>query len=125
MIELFYQGGVLFMSILTLEAIVALVLVVMILKGRAILTTEEAKEKVGLLKSIGVLALVTGMLGQLIGLYSAFEHIANMGNVSPSMLAGGVKVSMISTLYGLLICVGCYVVALGVSAKSIFGVNGR
>ena len=55
------------------------------------------------IKSFGLLALVIGIFGQLIGLYAGFETIEASGNVSQSMLAGGIKVSMITTMYGLLI----------------------
>jgi len=55
------------------------------------------------LKSIGTLGLVVGILGQLIGLFSAFSTIEAGMEISPAILAGGLKVSMITTLYGLLI----------------------
>lgn len=54
-------------------------------------------------KSIGLFALIVGVLGQLIGFYSAFSAIEQMGQVSPVMVYGGIKVSMITTLYGMLI----------------------
>ena len=63
---------------------------------------------VGQIKSVGLLAIITGVLGQLIGLFSAFEAIQQMGSVSPAMLAGGLKVSMITTIYGMII----YIVAI-------------
>jgi len=101
MLSLFYQGGPLFMGILT---IIFLVLIVVFLK--AIMNpTEEKLLSVNLqwLKSIGTLALVVGILGQLIGLYGAFSHMEIAGGISPNVLAGGLKVSMITTLYGVLI----------------------
>ena len=54
-------------------------------------------------KTIGSLAMVLGILGQLIGLMAAFDAIEQMGNVSQSLLAGGLKVSTIPTVYGILI----------------------
>jgi len=59
-------------------------------------------------KEIGLLALAMGFLGQLIGLMGAFEGIEAMGGVSQSMLAGGLKVSSITSIYGLLI----YIISL-------------
>ena len=47
-------------------------------------------------------ALAFGFLGQLIGLLGAFEAI-EAGGVSQSILAGGLKVSSITSIYGLLI----------------------
>lgn len=61
---------------------------------------------------MGLLALTTGTLGQVIGLYQMFEGIEMMNGVSPAMIAGGLKVSTITTLYGLLI----YLISLGLRA---------
>lgn len=66
---------------------------------------EQVNSKLNYVKSFGLLALVTGILGQLIGMYSAFSAIEQMGEVSQAMLAGGLKVSSITTIYGLLIFV--------------------
>ncbi|MEO9474882.1 MAG: MotA/TolQ/ExbB proton channel family protein [Cyclobacteriaceae bacterium] len=110
MIDLFVMGGPLFMSLITITFFSAIVVAI-----RAALTinkgqTDETElhHRIGLVKSIGLLALVLGVLGQTIGLFSAFEAIEQMGSVSPAMLAGGLKVSSITTIYGLV----CYVLSL-------------
>ena len=64
---------------------------------------ESERHHFGYIKSIGLFALITGILGQLIGLMSAFETIEKMGSVSQEMLAGGLRISSITSLYGLLI----------------------
>lgn len=95
------------MSILTLMFIAALVFSVR--SARAVFsqgkTGAEVQTSLDYVKSFGLLALVTGILGQLIGLYSAFAAIEEVGQVSQAMLAGGLKVSSITTMYGLLIFV--------------------
>ncbi|SNT13628.1 MotA/TolQ/ExbB proton channel family protein [Ekhidna lutea] len=101
MIELFQMGGILFMSILTIE-----LLVVLFLLGKG-LVNKDSKAR-SLIKSVGLLAVITGILGQLIGFFSAFEAIQQMGSVSPALLAGGLKVSMITTMYGITI----YIIAI-------------
>ena len=88
MFELFFMGGPLFMSLLTLCLASLLVC--------AWKFPEWVKE-------VGILALALGILGQVIGLYSAFEGIEQAGGVSQEMLAGGLKVSSITTAYGLII----------------------
>lgn len=88
MLDLFYMGGPLFMSILTL-----------LLVG-VIVSAWKYQQWV---KEFGLLALTFGILGQLIGLYSAFQAMEQSGNISQEMLAGGLKISMITTLYGVLI----------------------
>ena len=92
MIDLFMMGGPLFMGILT---VVFLLMIV-----AAVRNSGE--------KELGLLALAVGFLGQLIGLFGAFEGIEQMGGVSQAMLASGLKVSSITSIYGLLI----YIVSL-------------
>ncbi|MEP0368417.1 MAG: MotA/TolQ/ExbB proton channel family protein [Cyclobacteriaceae bacterium] len=110
MIDLFVMGGPLFMGIITITFFAAIIVAI-----RAALTISKDKadetelhQRIVLVKSIGLLALVLGVLGQTIGLFSAFEAIEQMGSVSPAMLAGGLKVSSITTIYGLI----CYVLSL-------------
>ena len=54
------------------------------------------------------MALVVGILGQVIGLFEAFQAIEEMKEVSPSLLAGGLKVSSITTIYGFIIYIFSY-----------------
>ncbi len=93
MLDLFYQGGSLFMTILTI-----------LLLG-VIVSFWKFPEWI---KEIGLLALSIGILGQIIGLYGAFQGIEQMGQVSQQIMAGGLKVSSITTMYGLLI----YIISL-------------
>ena len=50
---------------------------------------------------IGLFALFTGIFGTCIGLVQAFDAIEEMGEVSQAIRAGGLKVSSITTLYGM------------------------
>ena len=93
-IELFYQGGVLFMSIITI-----------LLIGTIVSYFKYPKK----VKLLGNISLAVGVLGSFIGLASAFIFIQQVGDVSPSVLAGGLKVAFISTMYGLVI----YIFSLG------------
>ncbi len=54
-------------------------------------------------KDIGLFALVAGVMGQMVGLFQAFDIIQGVETIKPSILAGGLKVSMIPTLYGVII----------------------
>ena len=106
MLALFNEGGPLFMGILTLEffAAISIALIGLI---------RNAPQQLNYIKSIGLLAAITGILGQLIGLYSAFEYIEMAGAVSPSILASGLRVSSITSIYGLIIFVVCYLMWFG------------
>ena len=105
MTDLFLTGGVLFMSLLTIELIGVLLVSI-----RYWNKSDAKKFDLDLIKGIGLLALVTGILNQLMGLFSAFQAIEQVGSVSPAILAGGLKVSMISTIYGLII----YLISLAI-----------
>jgi hypothetical protein len=104
--DLFYMGGTLFMGILTLLLVVIVAVAVYFFISIA---TGKAGDKVNFrhqltyVKSLGLFTMITGILGQLIGLLQAFKAIEQAGDVSPALLAGGLKVSMITTLYGVFI----------------------
>ena len=55
------------------------------------------------IKSIGLFSVITGILGQLVGLYAAFSAIEKAVDISPTLIFGGLKVSMITTIYGIVI----------------------
>jgi len=104
--DLFNMGGPLFMGILTTLLVIMLATAVYfflrITSGKA---TDQANfsHKLTYVKSVGLFTMITGILGQLIGLLEAFKAIERVGDISPAMLAGGLKISMITTLYGILI----------------------
>ncbi|MEN8229741.1 MAG: MotA/TolQ/ExbB proton channel family protein [Bacteroidota bacterium] len=106
MAQLFYMGGPLFMGILTFLFVILLAISIYFFLS---ITSGKAAERINFrhqltyLKSVGLFTMITGILGQLIGLMTAFKTIERVGDISPAMLAGGLKVSMITTLYGILI----------------------
>jgi len=102
MTDLFYMGGPVFMGILTIILVaVVTVAVLLLVKKQSDLPNGFSAN---LIKELGLFGLIVGVLGQFIGLYEAFNAIEQMGTVSQSMLIGGLKVSSITTIYGLLIC---------------------
>ncbi len=104
--DLFITGGTLFMSILTilLVAMVAWFIYhyISFLNSKQI-SQEKALRKLTYGKSIGLFAMIIGILAQLIGIYEAFSCIQQAGDISPMLVYGGIKVSMITTLYGIAI----------------------
>lgn len=62
---------------------------------------------------LGLFGFVLGLLGQAIGLYEAMTAIEAMGSVSPSLLAGGLRVSLIVPIYGMMIFAGALLCWLG------------
>ena len=121
MFELFVMGGPLFMGIITLIFVAALA--VAISAALAVFGSnsnpEPIRKQLDLIKSLGLLALVFGVLGQFIGLFSAFQAIEQMGgSLSPSILAGGLKVSSITTIWGLIAYAVSLIIAVGLSRLS-------
>jgi biopolymer transport protein ExbB len=51
------------------------------------------------------LAPMLGFLGTVIGMIMAFDTIAVMGDISPAAVAGGIKVALITTVFGLIVAI--------------------
>ena len=104
--DLFIMGGTLFMGILTILLVIVFAIsvyfTVMIFSGKAS-EKKNFKHQLTYLKSLGLFTMITGILGQLIGLMMAFTAIEAAIDISPAIMAGGLKVSMITTLYGIFI----------------------
>ncbi|MEM9391064.1 MAG: MotA/TolQ/ExbB proton channel family protein [Bacteroidota bacterium] len=103
---LFMQGDPIFMGILTLILLITIALAVY--HGLGLSKAQEVdmlvwKSKIDLVKSVGLFGLIFGIFSQLLGLYGAFAAIHEWGKVSPGILAAGIKTSMITTIYGVLI----------------------
>ena len=84
----FVEGGPIGSTILTIILILVL------------LAAWKAPGKV---KELGLLALAFGFFFQLLGIYQMISYMQNVSEVSPSITYGGSKVSMIPTMYGLII----------------------
>lgn len=104
----YFNAGGIFMTPLT---ILALAIVVLAAKktfdvfGNSDQTTSSHQSSVNLILQLGILSFFVGILSQALGLISAFQAVEAMGTVSPAMLAGGLKVSMIAPIYGLFILI--------------------
>ena len=88
MFQLFLEGGVWGMTLLTLE------LIGLLLAG------WKAPAWV---KEIGLLAMITGIVYTLLGYSQALGVVQQAGDISLSLLAGGLRVGCIPFIYGLLI----------------------
>lgn len=119
MMNLFYMGGSLFMSLLTLIffANIGLAVYLVIHIHKSDYSPEQISVKLNYVKNVGLFALIVGVLGQFIGLFTAFESIEQMGIVSPTILVGGLKISMITTMYGLVIYIISLAVWFGLTSK--------
>jgi biopolymer transport protein ExbB/TolQ len=49
---------------------------------------------------LGSFGFLLGIFGQMIGLFQAMRAIESAGDISPALIAGGFKVSLLAPLYG-------------------------
>ena len=98
LIQLFFEGGALFMSL------ILIFLLVVTFHTIAAFMQPDPNRNATLRKiqTSGTIALALGVGGTLIGLISALEFISQAGSVAPSIMAGGLRVSLLSCVFGLL-----------------------
>lgn len=105
MIRLFIMGGP-YMIPLSLLAVVTLALAA---KKATELVTRTAVDRESLTRGLdailfwGVISVVLGFLGQFTAMYKSLTIIRSAGLINPSLVAEGVAVSLITTIYGLAI----------------------
>ncbi len=104
MFKLFYEGGWLFMTLVSLAAITALGLTIKVFAD-TITGNLNTRFSPNSILIAGSLAFMLGILGQTIGIYQALIAIQQAGDVSPAIIFGGFKVSMIAPMYGLFVFV--------------------
>ena len=105
-----------------LSLLLLIMLIVAVINGMPLFRVASDSKgdvfrKLGYIKSLGLLALVVGVMGQLIGLYYAFNAVEAADDISPAILAGGLKVSLIATIYGFFIFILSYLIWFVLSYK--------
>jgi biopolymer transport protein ExbB len=51
------------------------------------------------------IAPMLGFMGTVIGMISAFDNIEAMGDISPAIVAGGIKMALLTTVFGLIVAI--------------------
>lgn len=121
MIDFIVEGGPLFtipLAVLALAVLVVLVLGVLSARDERGHTAFWSR----MLFHIGLFAFMFGILSQAIGLYQMMSAIEAVGNVSPALVMGGLKVSMIAPLFGLVIFLIALIAHLGLEWSARRGV---
>lgn len=91
------------MSILTLLLIAMVVWMFLSFYNYKSSSHKDVLKKISYGRSIGLFALVFGIFAHLIGFYHAFARLEEVSHIAPSVLYAGLKVSLITTIYGVLI----------------------
>ena len=120
MLHLFFEGGWEFMTLISLLALTMLFF--SFKAGSRIISSgtalgQSSPASLYYIRFFGMLALVVGLLGQIIGLYEAMKQIAAEGGIPQDVLAGGIRVSSITTLYGLFVFLLAHLIWFGLDLK--------
>ena len=92
----FEEGGP---SITIVIFLVILVIIGLIVK--AFLEKGENEKTRSLIANFAWFALAWGYLGRTFGLILAFDNVASAGEITPQLMAGGLKMALIGPLMGL------------------------
>ena len=97
-LNLLNEGGATFSYPTFVMLLICIALIVKaLMKGDA-----EGKTR-KLISHISLFALVWGFLGQMIGLIGAFDSVQAAGNIAPAVLAAGLKVALLSPVFGMVV----------------------
>jgi membrane-anchored glycerophosphoryl diester phosphodiesterase (GDPDase) len=111
MIDLLVRGGLWFTLPLTVLA--AAVLAVAAWDGWMILRRNETRRsRRRLLVQLGLFGFVFGLLGHALSLYEMMQAIERIDDVTPALVAGGLRVSLIVPIFGLSVLAGAALLAL-------------
>ena len=121
MIDFLIEGGPLFTFPMTLIFLVNIALAIrnfVFINSDRFESSASANQSINTIKYLGIIVLTIGILGQIIGLYTAFQVISQ-GNmeITPAILAGGIKISSITTILGLVYYIISYAAFMFLSLK--------
>ncbi len=91
------DGGPVFMVPLML--FIFLIVILCVLALRKVETREKYSK---LISHVSLFALVWGFLGSTLGLIQGFDAIQSVDDISSGMMAGGLKIALLTTLFGLI-----------------------
>ena len=93
------EGGPM-MYLILIAFLMSLVFIVLAFVKRKS-NTDQSLKMMKLSTEASLLALVLGCLGSVVGIVQLFDMVEAVGNVSPSMFSGGLKVSLLTITFGL------------------------
>ena len=95
-LNLLNDGGPLFMYTTLIALLICITLIF-----KTFLKGDQNETSLKLIKSISLFALVWGFLGMMIGLIGAFDAISMNDGISHGVLAGGLKIALLSPAFGM------------------------
>jgi len=82
--------------------IIIIMLVILILLVKQMISRVHAQKTISLISSLGWFAIAWGFLGRTLGLIDAFDAIQASGELTPSMISGGIKMALVGPLVGVI-----------------------
>lgn len=93
------EGGPLSMSLIVISFLLILFLIVRAaMKLKA--PSHIFQKAISLINQLALLALVIGLFSQFIGLIQVFDAFEALGDVNPSLFAGGLKLTLLPPVFG-------------------------
>lgn len=112
-INLLQDGGAIFMYPLLFMLIICIALIV-----KAFLKSAENEKVVLLIKHISLFALVFGFFGFMMGMIEAFDAVSSATSVHPAVLAGGLKIGLLSPVFGMFVFLITRLGLIGLTLKN-------
>ena len=89
-------------GILITYPILILLIVILYLFAKGLKQTNNNKS-ISLISSLGWFVVAWGFLGRTLGLIKAFDTIQAQGDLTPSMVSGGLKMALVGPLVGIIV----------------------
>ena len=80
-----------------------LLIVIVALFIKALMDKGNNKKNIDLISSIAWFAVAWGFLGRTFGLIKAFDMVGAAGELTPGLLAEGLKMALVDPLFGLIV----------------------
>ena len=97
-IDKFNDGGPFFMY-----AILVLLIIIVALFIKGLVDKKEYGKRIELIKSLGWFTIVWGFLGVTFGLSVAFDNVSAHGELTPALLADGLKMALLNPLFAIIV----------------------
>jgi len=95
-IDKFNEGGPFFTY-----PILILLIIIVALFVRELFAKKESGKTIALLKSLSWFTIAWGFLGRTFGLIVAFDNVAAQGELTPSLLADGLKMALLNPMFAI------------------------
>ena len=118
MYDIYVAGGTFFMHPLTFLLLINLGLIIFVIITR-LQKKKLNKNFLEAIRQVGGLALAYGALSTLVGLFWAFDALEGMKETLPlNVIMGGLKVALITILYGLIIFIFSLISFIGLRSMT-------